>query len=263
MGGVALVVLLAVFVCVNWDEIPFFLEFESLGSNAQGYPEYRQRETDIVFVRLPGGTFNMGSPPEEQGRYANEGPVHAVTLSPFFIAKYELSQAEWKRVMGKNPSYFKGENLPVETVSWDDCQQFCERTGLSLPTEAQWEYACRAGTEGPYAGTGNLVDMGWYLDNSGRMTHPVGEKSPNEFGLYDMHGNVREWCEDVIDREFYKKPEASRKNPFCTSGSEDRVFRGGSWGFGARGCRSAYRSRILPSVHYDNVGFRPSRPSGP
>ncbi len=121
-------------------------DFESLGKNEQGYPEYQHRGTGIVFVGLPGGTFDMGSPETESGRQPDEGPVHKVTLSPFLIAKHEVSQTEWKKVMGVNPSKSKGDTLPVGQVSWEDCQEFCKKTGLSFPTEAQWEYACRAGT---------------------------------------------------------------------------------------------------------------------
>ena len=143
---------------VAWYEF-HHRDFERLGRNEQGRPEYRHRQTGIVFVGLPGATFEMGSPKGEAYRQKSEGPVHKVTLSPFLIAKYELTQAEWKGVMGNNPSEPKGDTLPVKNVSWDDCQEFCKKSGLSLPTEAQWEYACRAGTSGPFAGTGNLDDM--------------------------------------------------------------------------------------------------------
>ncbi len=183
VAGLALVVLSVAMVWTYWKEIGFFLKFERLGPNDQGYPEYRHRQTGIVFVGLPGGTFEMGSPGSEAGRMDWEGPVHKVTVSPFLIAKYEVSQAEWGKVMGVNPFRFKGDTLPVEQVSWDDCQEFCTKTGLSLPTEAQWEYTCRAGTSGPFGGTRVLDDMGWYRDNRGGRTHPVGEKSPNDFGL--------------------------------------------------------------------------------
>ena len=143
--------------------------------------------------------------------------------------------------------------------SWDECHEFCRRTGLSLPTEARWEYACRAGTTGDYGGTGKLSEMGWYEGNTGSL-HPAGEKEANQFGLHDMHGSVFEWCEDIYDPEFYKSREAGHVNPLCTSGpNEYRVVRGGSWDYDANGCRSAYRYRYPPSqpLAY-HVGLRPA-----
>ena len=154
--------------------------------------------------------------------------------------------------------HFKGDTLPVVEVSWDDCQEFCKKTGLSLPTEAQWEYACRAGTTGPYAGTGKLDDMGWFRENTEDKSHPVGQKKPNSFGLYDMHGNVWEWCADVYEKEFYSKPEATKKDPVCTSGSVERVIRGSSWFSVAGSCRSAHRDGFPPSLRFHVIGFRPS-----
>ena len=145
-------------------------------------------------VYVTGGTFLMGSPDNEPDRDSDERPQHRVTVPGFSMGKYEITQAQWKAVMGTNPSYFKGDNLPVENVSWNDAKEFCSKlsqmTGKQyrLPTEAEWEYACRAGTTGPYAG--NLDAMAWYSNNAGFKTHPVGQKRPNAFGLYDMHGNV-------------------------------------------------------------------------
>jgi len=240
-------------------------DFDFLHINAQGYPEYVHEKTGIIFVLLPGGTYEMGSPPDEVGRYPEEGPVHEVTLSPFLIAKYEVTQAQWKAAITGNtpgisddPSHFEGDDLPVENVSWDDIQEFEEKTGLTLPTESQWEYACRARTPGPYAGSGVLDDLGWYRDNSGGKTHPVGQKMPNAFGLHDMHGNVWEWCKDVYDGKFYSKPEASGLDPIYTSGSGFRVFRGGCWGSNAGSCRSAYRSMHFSDLRDFDLGFRPS-----
>ncbi len=243
-------------------------EITSLGINVQGYEEYRHEKTGIVFVKLPGKKSMLGSSLADADRDDNEIPAHETTLSPFLIAKYEVTQAEWGRVITSNPSHFKRSTLPVEKVSWIDCQEFCKKSGLELPTEAQWEYACRAGTTsvhhlGDAQKAKALARAGWYLRNSGETTHPVGEKEPNEFGLHDMHGNVSEWCEDVFDAEFYSKPEASLKDPVCTSGSEYRIVRGGGWDSPWRGCRSAYRLWVLPSISVSSVGLRPCLPSSP
>ena len=195
-----------------------------------------------------------------RGNLEEEKPRHEVTLRPFLISKYEVSQAEWQKVMEENPSRFKGDSLPVERVSWNDCQDFCRKTGLSLPTEAQWEYACRARTTERYAGTGKLDDMGWYKANSAGRTHPVGEKEPNGFGLCDMHGNLWEWCEDFSQHDFYKE-SAGAKDPLSeNSGSGNRVYRGGCFDNLAQFCRSAIRYGSTPSYRNHAVGFRPSRP---
>jgi formylglycine-generating enzyme required for sulfatase activity len=265
LTGAVAVVALALATWLGWPHLVFLYRFAPLGLNAQGFPEYRHRQTGIVFVRLPGGRFWMGAQktdpkgqnydPEAQDK---EGPVHEVTLSPFLIGKYEVTQAQWKSAMGSNPSGFKGDDRPVEQVSWDDLQGFEAKTGLRLPTEAQWEYGCRATNTTPIAGTGKLDDMGWYNENSGNTTHPVGQKAPNAFGLHDMHGNVWEWCEDVYDEKFYSEPEASEMNPICPAGSEDRVFRGGCWGDGAGGCRSAFRGEGGPAGLAALLGFRPA-----
>ncbi len=262
VAGLALVALSVVMVWTYRKEIrswyALWRDFEALGKNAQGYPEYRHRQTGIVFVGPPGGMFDMGSPETERARYKNEGTEYKVTLSPFLVAKFEVSKAEWKKVMGDNPSKYKGDTPPVERVSWEDCREFCEKTGLSLPTEAQWEYACRAGTSGAYAGTGKLDDMGWSKENSGDTTHPVGEKQPNDFGLHDMHGNVLEWCEDWYQEDFYPKSTGVR-DPLCeNSGSGYRVIRGGHRDTFAGRCRSACRDWFPPADSYFCVGFRPA-----
>ena len=161
--------------------------------------------------------------------------------------------------MGSNPSLFKRSSVPVDHVSWDDCKEFCEKVGLALPSEAQWEYACRAGTTGPHAG--NVDDMAWYVGNAGSKTHPVGTKAPNAFGLHDMHGNVWEWCEDEYDSSFYGTPGAGDTDAVASSGSEYRVIRGASWGHGTGRCRSASRSRDQPGKRSYDYGLRPSMSS--
>jgi formylglycine-generating enzyme required for sulfatase activity len=249
-------------------------------TNEQGYPEYTHDQTGIIFVMLPGGKFNMGSPADESFRDGDEGPVHEVTLSPFLIAKHAATQGQWKQVMGANPCWFQGVNapdgvnsdhLPVEEVSWDDIQEFEVRTGLGLPTEAQWEYASRAGTETAFSfGSGEgcadwectaCVERDafmWYCGNSEDRTHEVGTKAANPFGLHDVHGNVWQWCEDVLDEAFYSKPEAAGPDPLCTSGSEERVLRGGGWVGKAGVCRSADRIGYLPFYRSWYLGFRPA-----
>ena len=210
---------------------------------------------DMMYVK--GGTFTMGAT-SEQGSDAddNEKPTHRVTLSSFYIGKYEVTQALWKAVMGTNPSIWKGDNLPVENVSWDDCQTFIRKlnalTGKNfrLPTEAEWEFAARGGNNSrgyKFAGSNNIGDVAWYSDNSGSKPHVVGTKSPNELGIYDMSGNVYEWCQDW----YGSYSSASQTNPTGTNSGSNRVLRGGSWVNYARGCRSSDRFRITP----DNRAF--------
>ena len=225
-------------------------------------------DISMDMVWCPAGTFTMGSPSGELGRWDNE-TQHSVTISHgFWIGKYGVTQAQYKTVMGNNPSYFSGDNNPVECVRWYDAMSFCEKLTaqekaagrlpegyeFTLPTEAQWEYACRAGTTTAFNnGTNipteeqrwdepcpNLDPIGWYWYNSGSTTHPVGQKRPNNWGIYDMHGNVWEWCLD-----WYPGYEGS-----------DRVIRGGSWSFNAAGCRLAYRSFSNPGCFWSYGGFR-------
>ena len=213
-------------------------------------------------VQVEGGRFQMGGTPE-QGSDANdwEKPVHEVTLSDYYMGKYEVRQSEWEAVMGNNPSYFKGADLPVEQVSWEDCHEFIGRlnalTGLSfkLPTEAQWEYAARGGrlSKGyKYSGSNNLGEVGWYGSNSGNCTHRVGEKQPNELGLYDMSGNVYEWCEDWSGGYSV----TSQRDPLGAASGFYRVIRGGSWSDAVRFCRVSSRSSNVPVHCSFNLGFR-------
>ena len=213
-------------------------------------------------VQVDGGRFRMGGTPEQgNDAYSNEKPVHEVTLSDYYIGKYEVRQSEWEAVMGSNPSRFKGEDLPVEQVSWSDCHEFIGRlnalTGLSfkLPTEAQWEYAARGGRLSKsykYSGSNNLGEVGWYGSNSGNCTHQVGEKQPNELGLYDMSGNVWEWCED----RYGGYSVTSQRDPLGAADGSHRMYRGGSWNSEVRNCRVSVRYDFALGHRYDNLGFR-------
>ena len=213
-------------------------------------------------VRIPPGSFVMGS----ASGSSDERPVTRVTLTTAFsLGKTQVTQQSWVAVMGSNPSHFKGELLPVENVSWDDAMEFCrklttlERSAGSLPsgyvytlpTEAQWEYACRAGTKGDYAG--DLKAMAWFNENAGSTTHAVATKQANEWGLHDMHGNVWEWCADWYADKLPGGSVSDSKGPASGSG---RVFRGGSWGGGAAYCRSALRNGLSPGYRNGHFGFR-------
>lgn len=218
----------------------------------------------VSFEMIPveGGTFMMGAT-EEQGGDASdrEKPAHQVTLGSYAIGKYPVTQALWKAVMGNNPSYFKGDDLPVEKVSWDDCREFIKRlnklTGKTfrLPTEAEWEYAARGGQKSKgykYSGSNNIDEVAWYGANSGSKTHPVGQKKPNELGLYDMSGNVWEWCHDW----FGDYPSVPQTNPTGPTGGSGRVCRGGSWNGFARFSRVSIRFRYLPVNRFIYLGLR-------
>ena len=215
---------------------------------------------EYAFRWCPAGSFTMGSPEDEPGRYDNE-TQHSVTLTRgFWMLETEVTQAMWESVMGTsirqqrdkgNTSWSldgEGSDYPIYYVSWEECRSFCEKLSeklgltVSLPTEAQWEYACRAGTTGAYAG--DLGEMGWYDSNSGSKTHPVGQKKPNAWGLYDMHGNVWEWCQDWYDYDYYT--ESPTSDPTGPNSGSLRVNRGGCWYFNAQYCRSASRDRIMP-----------------
>jgi len=218
--------------------------------------EVIHEKTGIEMVFIPAGQFQMGSNAGE----SEEKPVHTVRITrPFYMGKYEVTQGEWRKVMGSNPSYFKGDRNPVERVTWNDCQSFLRKTGnsLRLPTEAQWEYACRAGTTTAYSYGSDSGDLGryaWHGSNSGSKTHPVGEKLPNGWGVYDMHGNVWEWCADWYDGSYYGK--SAKEDPKGPTFGGSRVLRGGSWGFIPLNCRSAFRFRYTPDYAYHRLGFR-------
>jgi formylglycine-generating enzyme required for sulfatase activity len=209
----------------------------------------------LEMLPVAAGSFTMGS-----------GTGHRVEITkPYWLGKFEVTQAQWQAVMGSAPSRFKGAQHPVESVSWNDAVEFCEKltnqeraagrlpTGYryTLPTEAQWEYACRAGTTGDYGGSGALNEMGWYGNNSGHKTHDVGGKSPNAWGFYDMHGNVWEWCSDWHG----SYPSGSVSDPAGPNSGSDRVLRGGSWNLDSNYCRSAVRDFCSPGYRF-GYGFR-------
>jgi formylglycine-generating enzyme required for sulfatase activity len=226
----------------------------------------------MTFVHIPSGTFEMGSPEDEKGRISIRETLHKVTLTQdFFMQTTEVTQGQWKAVMGENPSYFKncGNNCPVEQVSWNDVQAFIKRLNAiskgqqyRLPTEAEWEYAARAGSKTAFANGDiqeklcdhdpNLDKMGWYCGNSKGKTHPVAQKQPNQWQLFDMHGNVWEWCSDYFD----EYPSEHVTDPMGPVKGASRVVRGGSWVNDAGDCRSAIRSRVAPDDRGGYLGFR-------
>lgn len=224
----------------------------------------------MELVWCPPGTFQMGSPEDEEGSYYDEIP-HEVTLTRgFWIGKYPVTQGQWEEEMGSNPSSFKtsGPDAPVEKVSWDDAQEFCralsQRDGREyrLPTEAEWEYACRAGSTSPWCfgdDEKKLGDYAWYKENSDRRTHPVGQKKPNAWGIHDMHGNVWEWCQDW----YGDCPADSTTDPLGPKGGSIRVRRGGGWSYDAGLCRSAYRNWSNPVNRSYGLGFRVAVSSTP
>ena len=226
-------------------------------------PEQKRVLEKLVndMVKVSGGTFIMGAT-SEQGFDAEseEKPTHQVTLSDYYIGKYEVTQEQWKAVMGSNPSEYIGANKPVECVSWHDCQEFVERlnklTGLKfrLPTEAEWEYAARGGNKSKgykYSGSNSVGDVAWYYDNSSSMTHPVGTKAPNELGIYDMSGNAWEWCSDWYGRY----SSSSQSNPTGPTSGSFRVYRGGSWNYYAQRCRVSNR-HFGPAGRNNGLGLR-------
>lgn len=214
-------------------------------------------KSGFEMVPVAGGTFTMGSPESEEGRQYNECQ-HSVTVRDFSIGKYEVTQADWREVMGSDPPElrFKGcDDCPVENVSWNDTQEFLEKASKKygkryrLPTEEEWEYAARGGNRSKnytYSGSNNLGSVAWYSSNSGSKTHPVGTKSPNELGIYDMSGNVWEWCADKYG-----------PYPNCSGSSSNyRVLRGGSWYGSPVACRTANRDGGLPALRTSSLGFR-------
>ena len=277
-----------------WQPVLPSFEFTVVTLNDRGQQIDRQRRSARFFtedlgngvilemVSIPAGSFLMGSPDGERGRRDREGPQHWVTVPGFFMGKYPVTQAQWQAVMGNNPSYFKGENLPVENISWYEAKQFCQklahntRTHYRLPSEAEWEYAGRAGTTTPfhfgetistelanYCGTDWDVWGTTYKGSYGNgpkgkfleKTTPVGSfKVANAFGLYDMHGNVWEWCQDIWHDNYKGAP--TNGAAWIASNKENVLMRGGAWNYEAKGCRGAYRGRTGPGDRRSNSGFR-------
>jgi formylglycine-generating enzyme required for sulfatase activity len=219
----------------------------------------------MEMVLIPAGEFMMGSPDSDRSAANDEKPQHRVRITQaFYLGKYPVTQEQWTAVMGENPSHFKGPKNPVEWVSWEDCQRFLtrlnEKPGLGkwqFPTEAQWEYACRAGSTTIFC-FGNdesgLDEYGWYDKTSGGKPHPVGEKKPNAWGLYDMNGSIWQWCLDWYDPGYYAHSPVD--DPTGPATGTERVSHGGSWASPARSARSANHGRIEAGHHGTHLGFR-------
>ncbi|MDP2279116.1 MAG: formylglycine-generating enzyme family protein [Nitrospirota bacterium] len=242
-------ILIALFI------LSFISTTPSLG-NGEQRRAFTDLTTNMEFVFVKGGCYQMGK----------SYNAHEVCVDDFYMGKYEVTQGQWKAIMGNNPSRFSdcGDNCPVESVSWDDIQDFTnklnQKTGKNyrLPTEAEWEYAARSeGKNEKYAGSSNesgLGDYAWYDENSGGRTHPVGQKKPNGLGLYDMSGNVREWVSDWHDSDYYKN--SPKNNPTGPSSGKGKVFRGGSWFSDSRYAEAAHRGRNVPTIRFVHSGFR-------
>jgi len=218
----------------------------------------------MEFVLIRPGSFLMG---DAKARNADEKPAHKVSITkPFFLGKYEVTQQQWMAIMENNSSGFQGPKNPVEHLTWDDCQAFVAKVNaklrnsgakFSLPTEAQWEYACRAGGTTQYCcgdDEQGLLDYAWFEGNSGNKAHPVGQKKPNAWGLYDMHGNVSEWCADWHGKDYYGKSPAA--DPTGPAFGDARVLRGGNWRADAMLSRSACRNSSVPFMRSITYGFR-------
>lgn len=247
--------------------LPVFL-IGSMGIFMLEATSIQTKSPDIEMVFVKGGSFLMGCTKEQQGCDDTERPAHKVILDDFYISKYEVTQAQYKAVMGEKPSFFKGcKNCPVDGVTWKKAKRFCRKlskmTGkkYKLPTEAQWEYAARGGQKSKgflYPGSNKVEDVAWLRTNSGFKTHPVGEKLPNELGIYDMAGNVDEWCSDWYGDNYYSKCKKKGivKNPKGVRRSKIKVLRGGNWFDAHNNCTLFNRSGNGPQTHFAYIGFR-------
>jgi formylglycine-generating enzyme required for sulfatase activity len=234
-------------------------------SSSELYEIFTSHSTDMEFIHIPAGEFNMGSNPEDKDSSGYKSLAHKVKIrNPFYMGRSPVTQKQWKRIMGNNPSHFKGDSHPVEMVSWNQVQEFVRRLNQKegtdkyrLPSEAEWEYACRAGTQTKYYfgdSESKLNEYAWYAENSGSKTHSIGQKKPNSWGLYDTHGSVWEWVQDIWHENFNYSP--SDGSVWKDGDSLDRVSRGGSWFCNAELCRSASRFKRGSESRFSNLGFR-------
>ncbi len=240
---------------------------------SSAFSDYPEAEREITFdlgnnikmelVLIPPGSFRMG---DRKGQ-DDEKPVHRVTITkPFYLGKYEVTQEQWEAVMGTNPSHFKGAKNPVECVSWHDCRSFLDKLNhkfkdsevtFRLPTEAEWEYACRAGSTTRWSfgdDPESMTEYGWFRANCDSSTHPAGQKKPNPWGLYDMYGNVYEWCSDWYADDYYR--QSPKKDPAGPQSGSQKVIRGGCWCHDPMPCRSAVRCGLEPSHGCVDEGLR-------
>ena len=254
-----------------WDSAGHWADV-SVTVLAGSSPTHYTNSLGMTFIWIPAGSFTMGSPQNEPAGSYDERPLHQVTLTEsFFMQETEVTQAQWKAVMGNNPSDHKScPDCPVENVSWDDAQAFITRINMrgegiyALPTEAQWEYAARAGTSTAFYNGGitntdcgydpNLNAIGWYCNHPDRQSQPVAQKAPNAFGLYDMSGNVKEWCQDWYLYVYYSRSPSV--DPTGPATGDYRILRGGGWYSRVEKCRSASRSFNYPDVRLFDIGFR-------
>jgi formylglycine-generating enzyme required for sulfatase activity len=260
--------------CKSIITVSFWLGVAANISSAQP-PKEITNSIGMMLVLIPKGTFMMGSPESEKGRDKDDETQHEVTISKdYYLGVIEVTQGQYEKVMGTNPSHFQKQFIrksdssmyPVEQVSWEDAVDFCKKLSelpeekkagrvYCLPTEAEWVYACRAGSKSAYSfgeTSKSLGDYAWFDRNSKGQTHPVGERKPNAWGLYDMHGNVWEWCSD----RYGEYPKVAVSDPVGPREVSVRVLRGGSWCDVAASCRSAIRRRYVPSIRGNDLGFR-------
>ena len=238
----------------------------SIPQSPQSFTETLPGNIKPEMVKIPAGSFLMGSADDAVGAEANEKPQHQVNIREFYLGKYPVTQEQYQAIMGNNPSKFKDNpKNPVENVSWHTAQKFCQKLNgkgekkYRLPSEAEWEYACRAGTQTRYCfgdSETRLSEYAWYNENSNSKTHPVGQKKPNDWDLYDLHGNVWEWCEDLWHENYKNAPKDGSSWNENPSQSLLRLLRGGSWDYDPKNCRSAFRGRFYDFNRGNGIGFR-------